>query len=58
MTSAWRDRPAALLTRHFFEGLFDLRHPLAEGADSFVRVLIGLFAVFSIARARARPHCM
>jgi hypothetical protein len=45
MTSTWRDRPAGLLTRHFFAGLFDFGVLSQEGSDSFVRVLIGVFAL-------------
>ena len=35
----------ALLTRHFFHSLFDFGIFSQEGADSFVRVIIGLFSV-------------
>ncbi len=44
MTGRLRDRPAALLTRHFFHSLFDFGVFTPEGADSFVRLLIGVFA--------------
>jgi len=45
ITPAWRDRPAALLTRHFFLGLFDFGVLTQEGSDAFIRVLIGLFSL-------------
>jgi hypothetical protein len=41
----WRDRPAAHLTRHFFDTLFDLGFLSREGADAFIRVLLGIIAV-------------
>jgi hypothetical protein len=41
----WRDRPAAHLTRHFFDALFDLGFLSREGADAFIRVLLGIVAV-------------
>jgi hypothetical protein len=41
----WRDRPAAHLTRHFFGALFDLGFLSREGADAFIRVLLGIVAV-------------
>ena len=44
MTGSCRDRPAALLTRHFFHSLLDFGVFTPEGADSFVRSLIGVFA--------------
>ena len=45
MTTGWRDRPAAHLTRHFFDALFDLGFLSREGADAFIRVLLGIVAV-------------
>ena len=39
MPTGWRDRPAAHLTRHFFDALFDFGFFSQEGADAFVRVL-------------------
>jgi hypothetical protein len=42
MSAAFRERPAGLLTRHFFHALFDFGIFSQEGADAFVRVLIGL----------------
>jgi hypothetical protein len=42
---AWRDRPAAHLTRHFFDALFDLGFLSREGADAFIRVLLGIIGV-------------
>jgi hypothetical protein len=42
MSTAFRERPAGLLTRHFFHALFDFGIFSQEGADAFVRVLIGL----------------
>jgi hypothetical protein len=41
----WRDRPATHLTRHFFDSLFDLGFLSREGADAFIRVLLGIIAV-------------
>jgi len=40
-----RERPAGLLTRHFFRALFDFGVFTQEGADAFVRVVIGLVAL-------------
>jgi hypothetical protein len=34
-----------LLTRHFFDALFDLGFLTREGADSFIRVIIGVVAI-------------
>jgi hypothetical protein len=45
MTPRLRERPAALLTRHFFHALFDFGVFTQAGADSFVRLLIGLFSM-------------
>ena len=45
MIARLRERPAALLTRHFFIGLFDFGIFTQEGADAFVRVIIGLFSL-------------
>ena len=43
---AWlRESPLGLLTRHFFRALFDFGVFSQEGADSFVRVIIGLFSL-------------
>jgi hypothetical protein len=42
MSTPFRERPAGLLTRHFFHALFDFGIFSQEGADAFVRVLIGL----------------
>jgi hypothetical protein len=44
MTAPFRERPAGLLTGHFFLALFDFGIFSQEGADAFVRVLIGLFS--------------
>jgi hypothetical protein len=44
MAPGFRERPSGLLTRHFFHALFDFGIFGQEGADSFVRVLIGLFS--------------
>jgi len=41
----WRDHPAVHLTRHFFDALFDLGFLSREGADAFIRVLLGIIAV-------------
>jgi hypothetical protein len=43
--TGWRDRPAAHLTRHFFDALFDLGFLSREGADAFIRLLLGIIAV-------------
>src|SRR3954471_9263025 len=45
VTAAGRDRPFAQLTRHFFNALFDLGFLSREGADAFIRVLLGIVAV-------------
>jgi hypothetical protein len=45
VATGWRDRPAAHLTRHFFDALFDLGFLSREGADAFIRVLLGVIAV-------------
>ena len=45
MAAGWRDRPAAHLTRHFFDSLFDLGFLSREGADAFIRLLLGVIAV-------------
>ncbi len=39
------DRPAGLLTRHFFHALFDFGVFTQEGADAFVRVVLGLVSL-------------
>ena len=44
MTARLRERPIGLLTRHFFHALFDFGVFTQEGADAFVRVVIGLSA--------------
>ena len=44
MIARLRRHPAALLTRHFFHALFDFGVFSQEGADSFVRVVIGIIA--------------
>jgi hypothetical protein len=41
----FRDRPAGLLTSHFFHALFDFGVFTQEGADAFVRVIIGLMSL-------------
>ena len=41
-----RERPWYYLTRHFFNGLFDLGFLSEVGADSFTRMIIGFGAVF------------
>lgn len=41
----WRDRPLAHLTGHFFDSLFDLGFLSREGADAFIRLLLGVIAV-------------
>jgi hypothetical protein len=45
MIARMRERPAGLLTRHFFHALFDFGVFTQEGADSFVRVVLGLFSL-------------
>jgi hypothetical protein len=45
VATGWRDRPAAHLTRHFFDALFDLGFLSREGADAFIRLLLGIIAV-------------
>ena len=45
MSARFRERPAGLLTRHFFHALFDFGVFTQEGADAFVRVIIGLVAL-------------
>jgi hypothetical protein len=45
MTLPLRELPAGLLTRHFFRALFDFGVFTQAGADSFVRLLIGLFSM-------------
>jgi len=45
MSARFRERPAGLLTRHFFRALFDFGVFTQEGADAFVRVIIGLVAL-------------
>ena len=45
MQPGWRDRPAAHLTRHFFDALFDFGFLSREGADAFIRLLLGIIAV-------------
>jgi hypothetical protein len=45
MTLRFRERPEGLLTRHFFQALFDFGIFSQEGADSFVRFLFGLFSL-------------
>jgi hypothetical protein len=44
MIARLRERPIGLLTRHFFRALFDFGVFTQEGADAFVRVVIGLSA--------------
>jgi hypothetical protein len=39
------DRPAGRLTRHFFRALFDFGVFTQEGADAFVRVVLGLISL-------------
>jgi hypothetical protein len=41
-----RDRPVAHLTRHFYNGLFDLGFLSEAGTLSFTRLVIGVCAVF------------
>ena len=45
MIDEWRDRRTGLLTRHFFHALFDFGVFTQEGADAFVRVMLGLFSL-------------
>ena len=45
MSARFRERPAGLLTRHFFHALFDFGVFTQEGAAAFVRVIIGLVAL-------------
>ncbi len=45
MMARLRDRPAGLLTSHFFHALFDFGVFTQEGADAFVRVVIGLMSL-------------
>jgi hypothetical protein len=45
MTSGLRKRSAGLLTRHFFHALFDFGVFSQAGADSLVRLIIGLFSM-------------
>jgi hypothetical protein len=45
MIARLRARPAGLLTRHFFHALFDFGVFTQEGADAFVRAIIGLIAL-------------
>jgi hypothetical protein len=42
----WRDRPTWRLTRHFFDGLFDLGFLSDAGADRLMRMVLGVCAVF------------
>src|SRR5437762_12443178 len=61
--SGWSERPAGLLTRHFFHALFDFGVFSQEGADSFVRVIIGLFSLiislgFLLVRIYAQKYGM
>ncbi|HET9371492.1 MAG TPA: hypothetical protein VFO19_14630 [Vicinamibacterales bacterium] len=42
----WRDRPAWRLTRHFFDGLFDLGFLSDAGTDRLTRMILGVCAVF------------
>ena len=63
MISPLRERPAGLLTRHFFHALFDFGVFSQEGADSFVRVIIGLFSLiislgFLLVRIYAQKYGM
>ena len=41
----WSERPAGLLARHFFHELFDFGVFTQDGADAFVRVIIGLLSL-------------
>jgi hypothetical protein len=45
MMARVRDRPLGLLTRHFFRALFDFGVFTQEGADAFVRLVIGLISL-------------
>lgn len=45
MIARLSERPAGLLTRHFFHALFDFGVFTQEGADAFVRVIIGLVSL-------------
>jgi len=45
MITRLRESPTGLLTRHFFHALFDFGVFTQEGADSFVRVVLGLFSL-------------
>ena len=45
MTAWLSERPIGLLTRHFFHALFDFGVFTREGADAFVRVIIGLISL-------------
>jgi hypothetical protein len=40
-----REQPTGLLTRHFFDALFDFGVLTEEGADAFVRVVLGLISL-------------
>ena len=53
-----RDRPAVVLTRHFFTSLFDFGFLSDDGAESLKRVLLGGLAAGDCRRpaARARLH--
>src|SRR5579864_6944155 len=44
MIARLRKCPAALLTRHFFHAFFDLGVFTQDGADAFLRTIIGLVA--------------
>jgi hypothetical protein len=45
MIAGFRERPAGLLTRHFFHALFDFGVFTQDGADAFVRVVFGLISL-------------
>jgi hypothetical protein len=45
MMGSARTPPSVLLTAHFFKGLFDFGVFTQEGADAFVRTIIGLIAL-------------
>jgi len=45
VTPAASNRPFALLTRHFFRALFDFGVFTQEGADAFVRVILGVVSL-------------
>jgi hypothetical protein len=45
MIARLRERPAGLLTRHFFHALFDFGVFTQQGADSFVRMILGLISL-------------